>query len=99
MEFEEGFGNIILVDNLPVIPNDSFEKLEGAIRRIYGEIGLWMPVDPETQKTLGYCFIEFNTPQVTCVCVFNLLFFSFSFDCLCSLMFLRTFGCGYIVSY
>nr|GMD65181.1 eukaryotic translation initiation factor 3 subunit B-like [Ipomoea batatas] len=22
-----------------------------------------MPVDPDTQKTLGYCFIEYNTPQ------------------------------------
>ncbi|RZC29648.1 Eukaryotic translation initiation factor 3 subunit B [Glycine soja] len=26
--------------------------------------GLWMPVDPETEKTLGYYFIEYNTPQV-----------------------------------
>uniref|UniRef100_A0A0R0LJ67 RRM domain-containing protein n=1 Tax=Glycine max TaxID=3847 RepID=A0A0R0LJ67_SOYBN len=25
--------------------------------------GLWMPVDPETEKTLGYYFIEYNTPQ------------------------------------
>lgn len=23
-----------------------------------------MPVNPETQKTMGYCFIEFNTPLV-----------------------------------
>ncbi|KAL0464310.1 UNVERIFIED_CONTAM: Eukaryotic translation initiation factor 3 subunit B [Sesamum latifolium] len=69
LEFEEGFGNIIVVDNLPVVPKEKFEKLEGVVRKIYSQIGvikedgLWMPVDPETHKTLGYCFIEYNTPQ------------------------------------
>lgn len=70
MEFDSGFGNIIVVDNLPVVPREKFEKLEGVIRKIYSQIsvikddGFWMPVDPETKKTLGYCFIEYNTPQV-----------------------------------
>ena len=69
LEFEAGFGNIIVVDNLPVVPKEKFEKLEGVIRKIYSQIGvikddgLWMPVD-HTGKTLGYCFIEYNTPQV-----------------------------------
>ena len=46
------------------------EKLENVIRKIYSQIGvikengLWMPVNPETKKTYGYCFIEYNTPQV-----------------------------------
>ncbi|KAL6569251.1 Eukaryotic translation initiation factor 3 subunit B [Orobanche minor] len=69
LEFEDGFGNIIVVDNLPVVPKEKFEKLEGVIRKIYSQIGvikeggLWMPVNPDTQKTRGYCFIEYNTPQ------------------------------------
>ncbi|VFQ75834.1 unnamed protein product [Cuscuta campestris] len=69
LEFDNGFGNVIAVDNLPVVPREKFEKLEGVIRKIYSQIGvikedgLWMPVDPDTQKTLGYCFIEYNTPQ------------------------------------
>jgi translation initiation factor 3 subunit B len=68
--FDTGFGNIIVVDNLPVVPKEKFEKLEGVVRKIYGQIGvikddgLWMPVDPATGKSLGYCFIEYNTPQV-----------------------------------
>lgn len=59
-----------MVDNLPVVPREKFEKLEGVIRKIYSQIGVikddgfWMPLDAETQKTLGYCFIEYNTPQV-----------------------------------
>lgn len=69
LEFEVGFGNIIVVDNLPVVPPEKFDKLEGVVRKIYSQIGiireggLWMPVNKETQKTLGYCFIEYTTPQ------------------------------------
>ncbi|KAI4319101.1 hypothetical protein MLD38_032743 [Melastoma candidum] len=69
LELDTSLNNIIIVDNLPVVPREKFDKLEGVIRKIYGQIGLikedgfWMPVDPDTQKTLGYCFIEYNTPQ------------------------------------
>ncbi|XP_059651708.1 eukaryotic translation initiation factor 3 subunit B-like [Cornus florida] len=69
LEFDSGFGNIIVVDNLPIEPKEKFEKLEGVIRKIYSRYGvikdhgLWMPVDPNTEKTLGFCFLEFNTPQ------------------------------------
>ena len=69
-ELEMGLSNIIVVDNLPVVPPEKFEKLENVIRKIYSQIGvikengLWMPVNPETKKTYGYCFIEYNTPQV-----------------------------------
>ncbi|KAL6008103.1 Eukaryotic translation initiation factor 3 subunit B [Asimina triloba] len=69
LEFESGFQNVIVVDNLPVVAPEKFEKLEGVVRKIYSQIGtikedgLWMPVNQETQKTLGYCFIEYNTAQ------------------------------------
>uniref|UniRef100_A0A0E0R2Q8 Eukaryotic translation initiation factor 3 subunit B n=1 Tax=Oryza rufipogon TaxID=4529 RepID=A0A0E0R2Q8_ORYRU len=69
MELEMGFANVVVVDNLPVVPPEKFEKLENVIRKIYSQIGaikeggLWMPVNPETKKTYGYCFIEYNTPQ------------------------------------
>lgn len=69
-EFEAGYGNVIVVDNLPVVSPEKFAKLEGVVRKIYSQTGvikeggLWMPVNPETKMTLGYCFIEFNTAQV-----------------------------------
>ncbi|MED6173881.1 Eukaryotic translation initiation factor 3 subunit B [Stylosanthes scabra] len=68
-EFDSGFGNIIVVDNVPVVPMEKFEKLETVIRKIYSQVGdikengLWMPLSSDSTKTLGYCFIEFNTPQ------------------------------------
>ncbi|KAK9113958.1 hypothetical protein Syun_020755 [Stephania yunnanensis] len=69
MQFESGFGNVIVVDNLPVVPQEKFAKLEGVISKIYGQIGtikkngLWMPKNPENQKSVGYCFIEYTTPE------------------------------------
>ncbi|XP_057550220.1 eukaryotic translation initiation factor 3 subunit B-like [Amaranthus tricolor] len=69
LEFDQGFANIIVVDRLPQVPKEKFEKLESVIRKIYSQIGVikedgfWMPVDSSTGKTLGYCFIEYNTPQ------------------------------------
>ncbi|KAI9100011.1 hypothetical protein K1719_024229 [Acacia pycnantha] len=69
LELDSGFGNIIVVDNLPVVPREKFEKLEGVVRKIFSQIGaikedgLFMPFDSSAEKSLGYCFIEYNTPQ------------------------------------
>lgn len=70
LEFDGGFSNIVVVDNIPIVPTEKFEKLEGVVRKISSQMGvikeegLWIPIDPASQKTLGYCFVEFNTPQV-----------------------------------
>ncbi|KAK9919272.1 hypothetical protein M0R45_027881 [Rubus argutus] len=40
----------------------SFAKIYSQLG-VIKEDGFWMPLEPETQKTMGYCFIEFNTPQ------------------------------------
>eukprot|EP00245_Coleochaete_scutata_P017412 TRINITY_DN8522_c0_g1_i1.p1 TRINITY_DN8522_c0_g1~~TRINITY_DN8522_c0_g1_i1.p1 ORF type:complete len:737 (-),score=206.49 TRINITY_DN8522_c0_g1_i1:368-2578(-) len=69
LEADTGFGNIVIVDNLPQVPPEKFDKLHGVVRKIFGAIGtipengLWMPVDEETQKTKGYAFVEFTTSQ------------------------------------
>lgn len=69
VDYETGFGNIVVVDNLPVVPPEKFEKLQTVVKKIFGQIGairengLWMPVDEETQKTKGFAFIEYATPQ------------------------------------
>ncbi|KAI3676754.1 hypothetical protein L1987_86370 [Smallanthus sonchifolius] len=55
--FDAGFGNIIVVDDLPVVPKEKYEKLEGVVRKIYSQIGvikengLWMPVEEDTGRT------------------------------------------------
>jgi len=67
-EVEIGFANTIVVDNLPVVPPEKFERLGDIIRKIFSctsaiKGGFWMPVNEDTNMTYGYCFIEYNTPQ------------------------------------
>ncbi|KAM0900356.1 hypothetical protein ACQ4PT_020717 [Festuca glaucescens] len=66
-EPEVGLSNIVVVDNLPVVAPKKYEKLESVVRKLFSPYGaivvFWMPTDPETQKTHGYCFIEYNTSQ------------------------------------
>lgn len=81
-----------------MVPREKFDKLEGVIRKIYSQIGLikeeglWMPIDPDNQKTMGFCFIEYNTPQVPsfltlCTYLQEYKEFEINFFCLIFLMF------------
>jgi hypothetical protein len=36
---ETGFGNVIVVDNLPVVPAEKFEKLNNVVMKIFSQIG------------------------------------------------------------
>ncbi|CAN6204897.1 unnamed protein product [Urochloa humidicola] len=68
-DVEMGFANTVVVDNLPVIPPEKFEKLRNVIHKIFSHAGaikddgFWMPVNADTNVTYGYCFIEYNTLQ------------------------------------
>ena len=37
---ESGFGTVIVVDNLPKVPDAKFEKLCTVVKKIYGQIGV-----------------------------------------------------------
>jgi translation initiation factor 3 subunit B len=60
----QSFGNVIVVDNLPSVPEEKFGKLQNVVTKIFSQIGdiceggLFMPKDAEG-KTKGYCFVEF----------------------------------------
>jgi len=64
---EIGFSKIIVVDNIPVVPQEKYEKLRNVITKIFSTIGdikdLYMPQD-EKQVTRGYAFIEFKTAEM-----------------------------------
>lgn len=70
----DDLGNLIIVDNLPLVGPEKCEKLSSAVRKIFGRFGVikevlfedifFMPVDSITGQTSGYCFIEYDTPQV-----------------------------------
>ncbi|KAL8236875.1 hypothetical protein R6Q59_017956 [Mikania micrantha] len=66
LEFDDGFGNIIVVDNLPIMTKEKFEKLKGVVQQINSQIevikhnGLYMFVEEDTANN----FIECKTTQV-----------------------------------
>ena len=66
---ESGFASVIVVDNLPQIPEAKFAKLLNVLTKIFSQIGevreggLLMPQDEATKTSLGYAFIEFATEQ------------------------------------
>ncbi|KAL8231757.1 hypothetical protein R6Q57_001535 [Mikania cordata] len=63
---DDGFGNIIVVDNLPVMPKEKFEKLKSVVQQINSQIevikhnGLYMSVEEDTANN----FIECKTTQL-----------------------------------
>ena len=69
VQSESGFGNIIVVDNLPVVESAKYDKLRVVVQKIFSQIGsireggLFLPRDDEG-KTKGYAFVEFSTPAV-----------------------------------
>uniref|UniRef100_A0A7R9YYS4 Eukaryotic translation initiation factor 3 subunit B n=1 Tax=Chlamydomonas euryale TaxID=1486919 RepID=A0A7R9YYS4_9CHLO len=69
LQTETGFGSVLVVSNLPIVPPEKFEKLEGVVKTILSTVGsireggFHMPVDEATKMSKGFAFIEFATPM------------------------------------
>lgn len=57
----------IVVDNLPVVGKEKFDRLTGVLRKLYEQLGritepdgLFMPFDDAKNTTLGFAFINFE---------------------------------------
>jgi RNA recognition motif-containing protein len=69
--FSQDLSNILLVDGLPKIPAEKLGKLKNVIMRTYTQFGvvdpeegIYMPINKETGKTFGFCFVEFTSGDV-----------------------------------
>lgn len=62
-----GIENIVIVDNVPAVPAAKVDKLKNVIKKVLSAVGqvvrIELPMDPETEKSCGYCFIEFATKE------------------------------------
>ena len=65
---DSGFASVIVVDNLPQIPDAKVSKLQTVLTKIFSQIGeireggMLLPQD-ESKTTLGFAFVEFATEQ------------------------------------
>jgi translation initiation factor 3 subunit B len=63
-----GSGNVIIVDNLPSVPFETYKRLEDfLINKMFRSFGVithfLMPRDESTSMTEGRAFITYNTPE------------------------------------
>lgn len=67
--FTPDFSTAIVVDNLPKVPKDKYDKLLNFVKKIYAQLGeimengLVMPFDESANSTLGFAFINFTSPE------------------------------------
>ena len=61
----------IVVDNLPVVTKEKYDRLAGVLRRLYEQLGgitepngLFMPFDEKSGSTLGFAFINFEQREI-----------------------------------
>lgn len=68
VRLDESFSNVVVVDHIPVAPEDRYEKLLGVIRKLFSQVGtiaedgLYVPRD-DAKQTKGFAFIEFTTKE------------------------------------
>lgn len=66
LKTESGFGNVLVVDNLPSVPPEKFDKLTTILHKIFSgpgrirEGGLLHPVDEASKMSKGYAFVEYE---------------------------------------
>ncbi|KAL4518998.1 hypothetical protein Ndes2526A_g00106 [Nannochloris sp. 'desiccata'] len=69
IQVESGLGNIVVVDNLPQVPQEKYEKLTAILRKIVSasgqvsEDGLHHPMDAASGLSKGFAFVEYETQE------------------------------------
>eukprot|EP00906_Rhabdomonas_costata_P026394 RCo037589 len=58
------FSSVVIVDNVPVVTQEKFEKLRGVMQKLLGGfqctvVNFELCVDEESGSTLGYAFVEY----------------------------------------
>ncbi|KAF2156786.1 translation initiation factor eIF-3b [Myriangium duriaei CBS 260.36] len=69
VRMEEGLDAFVVCDGLPVVPEESKAKLIKFVLRKLTSVGktseenVFMPLDDAGKNTLGYAFVEYETPE------------------------------------
>jgi translation initiation factor 3 subunit B len=72
---DTSFDNCVIITNLPQVPESKLEKLTKVVLKLVTKIGtvvastdgsfdgVYMPYDTERDKTMGFCIVEYVTPD------------------------------------
>lgn len=70
---DESFDNCIVITNLPQVPESKLDKLTKVVLKLVTKIGtvvasesfdgVYMPYEPAKEQTLGFCMVEYETPE------------------------------------
>lgn len=69
LQTDSGFGNVLVVDNLPSVGPEKFDKLTAILTKIFSgsgrirEGGLFHPMDEEKKMSKGYAFVEYENAE------------------------------------
>jgi translation initiation factor 3 subunit B len=65
--------NCVLIDNLPIVPQQKFERLKAALRRVLAIHGVVKELELLTNdcqsQTLGQAFVEFESKEAVILCL------------------------------
>jgi translation initiation factor 3 subunit B len=63
--------NVVCVNNVPVIPEEKYGKLETVLKKTFGKVGnvldIHMPLDASSSMTKGFCFVEYEDSEQVCI--------------------------------
>lgn len=66
-KLDANLDTVVIVDNVPKVTEDKVEKLKLVIQKVmktFGEVlDITLPLDSSSKESLGFCFVEFATPQ------------------------------------
>ncbi|KAI5838971.1 eukaryotic translation initiation factor eIF2A-domain-containing protein [Morchella snyderi] len=69
VRLDEGLDTFVVVDGCPIVPEENRGKLIKFLSKKLSEVGkikadsVTMPLNAETNKTEGYAFVEYETPE------------------------------------
>ena len=63
---QQDFKTAIVVDNLPVVGDDRYEKLLGVLRKMFSQFGAISNIDmpKKNGKTVGFAFIDYDDEEI-----------------------------------
>eukprot|EP00980_Cylindrotheca_fusiformis_P009809 scaffold2157_cov111-Cylindrotheca_fusiformis.AAC.3 len=70
---KKSFDTAIIITNLPTVPQSKIERLTKVVLKLVSRIGklatseefggMFMPFDESSGSTLGFCFVDYETPE------------------------------------